>query len=309
MEVIRNMNESHTALGQMDFLLVIDAVYKHRSVTRAAQELGISQSAMSHALNKLRTRFRDPLFVRTGTEMRPTPLAEKFAGPIARALAIIQGDIINAAGFDPKTTTRTFTVCVSEVGAIAMVPRILKRLRQVAPHARLAPRSLAPDQISGALESGKADLAVGYYPMLKASTYQQALCKRTYVGIVRNDHPAVGAILTLEQLYQIPMIRTSSVHAINTLLDAHMAKHGIEPVIALETSYVMALAFLTSDSDWLALIPEELVTTMQALAPVRAVRIPLELPEIAIKQHWHQRYKDDEANRFLRKTVYEALAE
>lgn len=293
----------------MDFLLVIDAVYKHRSVTRAAQSLGISQSAMSHALNKLRIRFRDPLFVRTGTEMHPTPLAEKFAEPIARALAIIQADIINAAGFDPDTTTRTFTICVSEVGAIAMVPRILKRLRQVAPYARLAPRSLAPDAISNALESGKADLAVGYFPMLKASTYQQALCKRTYVGIVRADHPSVGEVLTLGQLYQIPMIRTSSIHAINTLLDAHMAQHGVQPVIALETSYVMALAFLTADSDWLALIPEELVATMQTLAPVRAVRIPLELPQIAIKQHWHQRYKDDEANRFLRKAVYEALAE
>lgn len=190
-----------------------------------------------------------------------------------------------------------------------MVPRILQRLRQVAPHARLAPRSLPEDQISAALESGKADLAVGYYPLLKGSTYQQALCKRTYVGIVRADHPTVGADLTLEQLYQIPMIRTSSVHAINTLLDAHMAQHGVQPMIALETSYVMALAWLTADSDWLALIPDELVQTMQALAPVRAVRFPLELPLIAIKQHWHQRYKDDEANRFLRKTVYEALAE
>lgn len=309
MEVIRNMNQTHNALGQMDFLLVIDAVYKHRSVTRAADALGISQSALSHALNKLRTRFGDPLFVRSGTEMQPTPLAEKFAAPIARALAIIDSDIIHAMGFDPATTTRTFTVCVSEVGAIAMVPRILKRLRQVAPHATLAPRSLPEEQISMALESGKADLAVGYYPMLKASTYQQALCKRTYVGIVRADHPSVGDALTLEQLYRIPMIRTTSVHAINILLDAHMAQHGVKPVIALETSYVMALAFLTADSDWLALIPDELVQTMQALAPVRAVRIPLDLPLIAIKQHWHQRYKDDEANRFLRKTVYEALAE
>lgn len=309
MEVIDNMNESHTALGQMDFLLVIDALLKHKSVTRAAQELGVSQSALSHALNKLRTRFRDPLFVRSGAQMHPTPLAEKFAEPISRALAIINHDIINAAGFDPATSTRTFTVCVSEVGAIAMVPRILKRLRQTAPHARLAPRSISPDQISDALESGKADLAVGYYPMLKSSTYQQALCKRTYLGIVRRDHPSVGEELTLEQLYRIPMIRTTSVHAINMQLDAHMAQHGIQPTIALETSYVMALAFLTADSDWMALIPEELVETMAALAPVRAVRIPLELPPIAIKQHWHARFKDDEANRFLRQTVYEALAE
>lgn len=303
------MNEFHASMGQMDFLLVIDALLKHRNVTRAAQELGVSQSALSHALNKLRTRFRDPLFVRAGTRMHPTPLAERFADPIARSLSIIRNDIFNAVGFDPAATTRTFTVCVSEVGAIAMVPRILKRLRQAAPHARLAPRSLAPEQISDALESGQADLAVGYYPMLKGSTYQQALCQRTYVGIVRRDHPAVGDTLTLEQLYHIPMIRTTSVHAINALLDAHMAQQGIKPVIALETSYVMALAHLTADSDWLSLIPEELVETMQALAPVRPVRIPLTLPPIAIKQYWHQRYKDDEASRFLRQTVYEALAE
>jgi DNA-binding transcriptional LysR family regulator len=303
------MSAIHEGLGQMDFLLVVDALLKHRNVTRAAQELGVSQSALSHSLNKLRARFGDPLFVRAGARMHPTPLAEKFADPIARSLAIIRNDILNAVGFDPATSTRTFTVCVNEVGAIAMVPRILARLRERAPHARLSPRSVPPEHISDALESGQADIAVGYYPMLKASTYQQALCKRTYVGIVRRDHPSVGETLTLEQLYALPMIRTTSVHAINSLLDAHMAERGIKPVIALETSYVMALAFLTADSDWLALIPEELVQIMQALAPVRPVRIPLELPPVAIKQHWHQRYKDDDANRFLRQTVYEALAE
>jgi DNA-binding transcriptional LysR family regulator len=293
----------------MDFLLVIDALFKHKTVTRAAQELGISQSALSHSLHKLRERFGDPLFVRAGTQMHPTPLAEKFAEPIARSLAIIRNDIINAVGFDPSTTTRTFNLCVSEVGAIAMVPRILARLRQVAPNARLAPRSLAPEQMSDALESGKTDLAVGYYPTLKGSTFQQALCRRNYVGIVRRDHPEVGEALTEEQLFRIPMIRTTSIHAINTLLDDHLTRHGLKPVIALETSYVMALAFLTAGSDWLALIPEELVSAMQALAPVRPVRIPLALPPITIKQYWHQRYKDDEANRFLRQTVYEALAE
>ena len=303
------MNDLHNSLGKMDFLLVFDAILKHKSITRASQELGISQSALSHALVKLRARFRDPLFVRTGTEMHPTPLTLKFADPIARSLAIIRNDVFNAIGFDAATSTRTFNICVSEVGAIVMAPRILSRLRAVAPLARIAPVAIPPEQISDALESGKVDLAVGYYPGLKSSTYQQALCKRQYVGIVRRDHPTVKDTLSLKQLYEIPMIRTTSVLAINSLLDAHMSQQGLSPVIALETSYVTALAFLTAASDWLSLIPAELVDIFQGLAAVRVVEIPLKLPAIAIKQHWHKRYKDDEANKFIRQVVYEALAE
>ena len=131
---IEKMKESHTQLDRLDFMLVIEAILEHKTITRAAQKLGVSQSALSHTLVGLRQRFRDPLFVRVGAEMRPTPLVSGFAEPLQRSLSIIRNEVLNSAHFDPAASQRAFKICVNEVGAYIMVPRILRLLRERAPH-------------------------------------------------------------------------------------------------------------------------------------------------------------------------------
>lgn len=302
------MNEA-TGLDRLDFLLVFEAILEHRTITRAADKLGISQSALSHALNRLRAKFNDPLFVRSGAAMQPTPLVISLSRPLQRSMAIVRNEILAAARFDPATTTRTFRLCVNEVGAFLLAPKVIRVLQKHAPHASLTPLEIARPEISDALESGRVDLAIGHYPELKTSIYQQLLFRRSYVAIVRKSHPSIGSNITAAQFYKTPLIRCTATVAVSKWLDQHFAAARQTPIIALETPYVMALATLTAATDSMAFVPEELVGALKNIAAVRVVEFPLPLPVLDLKQHWHRRFKDDGASKFLRQIVYQALHE
>ncbi len=302
------MNET-PGLDRLDFLLVFEAVLERGTITGAADKLGVSQSALSHALNRLRARFSDPLFVRAGASMQPTPLVISLTEPLQRSMAIVRNEILSAARFDPATTNRTFKLCVNEVGALLLAPKVIRILQKNAPHASLTPLEISRPDISDALESGRVDLAVGHYPELKTSIYQQLLFRRSYVAIVRKNHPRIGSSLTAAQFYKTPLIRCTATVAITRWVDQQFARVKQTPVIALETPYVMALATLVAATDWMAFVPEELVFALKSIAAVRVVDCPLALPVLDLKQHWHRRYKDDGANRFLRQIVHQALHE
>lgn len=306
--LIDEMHDAHIPSG-LDFLLVFEAVLTHGTITKAAEHLGVSQSALSHTLVRLRSHFGDPLFVRAGGVMKPTPLVLGITEPLRRSLTIIRGEILGARRFDPKTSQRLFKICVSEVGAFLLVPRLLKVLSKRAPGASLAPMEVPRAEIPSALESGAVDLAIGHFPELKSSLFQQNLFVRSYSAIVAKSHPTVGARMTARQFQQIPIVRCNSTVAINQWLDAYFAKSGPAPATALETPYLMALATIVGATQWVAFVPDELLEPMQRLASIRAVEVPAAVPRLAVKQYWHRRYKDDEANRFLRALVYEALHE
>lgn len=308
MEVIHTMNDTHEGPGRFDFLLVIEAILHHKTITQAAQSLGVSQSALSHTLTRLRERLADPLFVRVGSEMRPTPLTMRLAEPISRSLKIIREEVLSRPEFESSTTTRIFNLCVGEIGAFIVVPRILRLLRQRAPHAQLIMHSTPRAEIAEALEDGTLDVAIGYYPHLRTSIFQQLLFVRTFVGIVREDNRRVGARVTLKQLCTIPVVRTPSTHAINRWFDARL-RGEMKLQVALESQYVMALAPIIAETDWMGIISEELVPAFKQLAPLRVVALPNDAPRISIRQHWHRRHKEDAANRFFRQLIYDALHE
>jgi DNA-binding transcriptional LysR family regulator len=300
------MKNPHTGVDQLDFLLVIEAVLKHRTITRAAEALQISQSALSHTLTRLRARLGDPLFVRVGGEMQPTPLVARLSEPIDRSLRIIREEVLDAPAFNPTTTTRVFKLFVGEVGAFILIPRVLRLLHERAPLAGLATPDISRHEIGASLEDGRIDVAVGYYPELKTSIYQQLLFTRTFVGVVRQGNPSVGRRLTHRQLREVPIVRTPGNAAINRWLDRPLRGQP-EPRIAMETPYVMALASIVAETDWMGIVTEDLVSIFRKLAPVRAVSLPSDLPRIPVRQHWHRRYKEDAPNRFIRQLIYDAV--
>ncbi|WP_186307826.1 LysR family transcriptional regulator [Paraburkholderia sp. BCC1884] len=300
------MKKSHEGPDNLDFLLVIEAILAHRTITGAARALGVGQSALSHALSGLREKFEDPLFVRVGNEMRPTPLVVELAEPIGRSLKIVREEILSRPEFDPATTTRTFHICVSETGSFIIVPRVLRLLRHRAPLAHLIMHNTPRSEIAGALEDGKLDVAIGYHPHLRTSFYQQLLFSRAFVGIVSENNARVGDSVTLKQLSGIPVVRTPGTSVINQWLDQKLWRSG-KMQVALESQYVMALAPILAETDWMGIISEELVSAFKKLARLRVVSLPKDVPHVSIRQHWHLRYKDDGANRFLREVVYDAL--
>ena len=194
----------------LNLLPVFDALLKTRSVTRAGQQLGLSQPAMSYSLARLREQFGDPLFVRSGRQMLPTPLAQEIALPIGEVLDTSRRRIFSGGGFDPLSAQREFCLCLADIGGLVFLPRLRGRLRELAPRCTLRTVQAATDELEGALESGDIDLAIGFYPDLPGSLLRQRLYDREYVCVFWEEHPGIGRRLTIRQYVELEhaVIRT-----------------------------------------------------------------------------------------------------
>lgn len=292
----------------LNLLVVFDAMVEHRSVTRAGEAIGLSQPAMSAAVARLRGWFDDPLFVKTGTEMKPTPRAEELAIPVRRVIDTVRGEILQRSGFDPARTERTFTVITPDIGEVNFVPRLLKRMSQQAPAAQLRTMAKSRPAAAEALEAGVADLAIGYFPDLqKAGFFQQKLFDTAHVCIVRQDHPTVGKRLTLKDYMALS-------HAVvrpdgrEHVFEQFFEQRGLKRRVLLELSHFMSLLPVIENSDLIATVPRDLADVCCRYGTIRIVEAPIKSPVIAVHQFWHRRLHKDPANLWLRGMVQALFA-
>jgi len=297
------MNEIDNPEPQVADLKAVLALLQLGTVTRAAQRLGVSQSALSYQLERMRRRFRDPLFVRVGNRMSATPLAQALAEPAARVLRILEDEVAALARFDPATTTREFRIGVNEIGAITLIPRLMKRMAEVAPHARLAPMQVDVDSMATALESGAMDVVAGHFADTFGGLLQQFLFRRSYVCVVRADLPRVGDTMTMRQFGLAPQVHTAAVPTIRDWIDAQLRKRSLASGVRMMTHHVSAIPFIVAASDYVAVIPREVFELFRPIARLRIVRLPVPIPSITIHQYWHPRVASDPAVRFFREQV------
>jgi len=210
----------------LNFLYVLQALADERSVSRAADRLGLTQPAVSHALGKLRVLFQDDLFVRAGSVMAPTPVGERLIEGVTHALAVIQQEIWSAKSFDATTTTRTFSVCLSDMGVIVLLPRLLAALRERAPLASLRPIQLPSLELASALQDGAIDLAIGYLGKLGDNLHQQPLFHRSLVGIVKGGTKRKKVSMTLEQFIGRKHVVAGTLALTNQLLEKELRRLG-----------------------------------------------------------------------------------
>ena len=287
----------------LNLLVVFAAMLEHRSVTRAGEAVGLSQPAMSAAVARLRTLFDDALFVRSGAEMKPTPRALELAEPVRRVIETVRTDILQRSRFDPATSERTFTIITPDIGEINFVPQLLTRFADVAPHASL--RALAKPRPAAAegLESGEAELAVGYFPDLhRAGFFQQKLFDNPHVCIVRAGHPTIGKRLTLKAYL-------AASHAVvrpdgrEHVFEQFIQQRGLRRRVLVELSHFMSLLPVLENSDMIATVPRDLADVCRRYADLRIVEPPLKAPVVAVHQFWHLRFHKDPANVWLRSVV------
>jgi len=287
----------------LNLLVVFAAMLEHRSVTRAGEAVGLSQPAMSAAVARLRTLFGDALFVRSGAEMKPTPRALEVAEPVRRVIETVRTDILQRSPFDPATAERTFTIITPDIGEINFVPQLLTRFAEVAPHASL--RALAKPRPAAAegLESGEAELAVGYFPDLhRAGFFQQKLFDNPHVCIVRAGHPTIGKRLTLKAYL-------AASHAVvrpdgrEHVFEQFIQQRGLRRRVLVELSHFMSLLPVLENSDMIATVPRDLADVCRRYADLRIIEPPIKSPVIAVHQFWHLRFHKDPANAWLRNVV------
>lgn len=289
----------------LNLLVVFDAMARLRSVNKAAEALALSQPATSGALARLRTLFDDALFVRTGAGMQPTPRALELAPVVRRVVHAIESELLQTPGFDPARAERSFTILTPDIGEVAFLPGVLRRLQQEAPGVRLLAVSRQRAAAAQALMDGEADLAVGFFPDLKRANYfQQALFNTSYacIACARNKH--LPARLTMRQYLAARHILVRP-DGREHQVDQHLETKGWHRHVVVELSHFMSLVTILPGSDLIATVPHDIATVVSRLVALRQIALPFKPPQIQVQQYWHRRLHADAANRWLRGVFYE----
>lgn len=297
------MHFMHALDLDLNLLRVFDAMMRTLNVTRAAQHLALSQPATSHALQRLRKSLGDPLFVRTSKGMQPTPFALGISERVGQALGLLAACVQQEPEFAPLTTTRTFTLFITDIGDVVLLPALLAHFKAHAPRARLRAVSASFTDVGRELESGGVDIAVTVLPVLGAGFYQQALFREQYVCIARADHPHIRGKLSMAQFSKAAHALVTTEGTGHEVIEHMLIKRGLGPNIMLRTPHFLAVPALIAQSDMIATVPRRLALAALASHNIQILANPVRLPAYGVKQFWHKRLHDDPAHRWFRRLM------
>jgi len=279
-------------------LKLFDLLYTTRSVTRAAEQMGLLQPTASIWLKKLRRQLNDPLFVRTATGMQPTPAADAMIKAAREALDGLHRLSRWESTFNPATEARAFRICMTDASHITLLPQLLADVRASAPNVRLAVASI-DEHTAQMLESGDADLALGLVPELGAGFYQQSLYEQDWVCLANPRHPRVARKLSLSAYRREAHIAIAAGTG-HHLLGAALAAQHIERRVLLELPSFLGLPAIVSTTDLLVTLPRHIGETLAKTNDLSVFDCPVRIDSFTVKQHWHTRYHRDAGNRWLR---------
>lgn len=291
----------------LNLLPVLRSLLHHRSVTLAARELGMSQSAVSMALARLRGALGDQLLVRAGRGMLPTPRATALVEVLPTILEMVRDHVLSANGFVASESQRRFVVALSDVGSYVLWPRIVAAIESAAPRVQVGMRTLPQLELASALENGEVDLALGAYPDLPPTLYQRRLFERQYVALVGKQHPLAGKRLGIKAFAQVPQAVVRLASGIQDRVDDVLLKHGYKRERVLEMPSYLMLPPLLEDGCYLAVMPGQLADAFSRHGRFTSLKLPFELPTSTIRMHWHRRYHEDAGNVWLRGVVVDAF--
>lgn len=285
-------------LLDVNLLRLFELLYGSRSVTRAAEQLGLAQPTVSIWLARLRRELDDPLFVRTPAGMQPTPRADALMPIVREALASLRRLSVEKTPFEPSTASRRFVICMTDASHVNLLPQLLAHVRAQAPGIALEAERIDATTAQR-LESGTADLALGLIPELGAGYYQQTLFAQDWVCLAGRAHPRIGETLTLADYCAEAHVGIISGTGQGLLQEA-LAEQRIERRIVLKLSGFLGLGTILAATDLIATLPRQTAETLAGAGELRVLPCPFPIPAFTVKQHWHARYHHDPANRWLR---------
>lgn len=289
----------------LNLLLALDALVSLRSVTRAAEKLFVSQPAMSHSLNRLRTFFDDPLLVRSPQGMQPTQKALYLQQGVHQALSLLQSHFSQPEAFDPGTSVRHFTLCTTDYVECVLIPPLVKMLAVTAPGVHIDIKILRETIPELALADGEIDFLLGFDEYMSVPSY---LCRETWlneplIGILRHDHPLQSDQLTLSDLIALPHVFHSPLGHQGSPMDDFLAERGMQRNISVNSQSYMSAAAIVSHTDHLFILPQKVAAMMAGYWPLKMVSLPKECPGYHLNCIWHPAQDSNPALRWLRELM------
>ena len=304
-----NMHVVHIEDFEFTEIRLLAELLELRKLSAAAARLGLSQSAASHALARIRKRVADPLFVRSNGGFYPTPHGERLGMAARQALNILLDGFASNKPFDPTTTMRRFNVYLSDVGQMVFLPKLLAFMSKEAPAASLRVCPIPLEQPGVTLASGEVDLAAGFFTNLTTGFRQSVLFRERYVCVVRSDHPNFRSGMTLEAFATSQRALADASGMAHAVMEDELGKQGLGSTPRLTVPQFMVLPLVIANSDLLVIMPSRLAKAFSLLVSIKILRPPVPLRPYDIKIYWHERFHHDSANRWFRRSLIELFRE
>jgi DNA-binding transcriptional LysR family regulator len=292
----------------LNLFVAFDALITANSVSRAARQVGVTQSAMSSSLRHLRAVFDDALFLRAAHGIVPTPRARELAGPVREALRLLE-HTLGPRRFDPAASTRTFVLITSDYVEFVLLPRLLARITRQAPGVRLQMLPWGMHRVPDELAGGSADLMIGFYDQVPRHHREQLLFEERYACLVRKGHPQVSGRLTLRTYTALQHVMVTQSAGASSGIDRALAALGRSRVVGVRVSHFLNVPPLVAATDLVAALSRRVAEPFARMLPLRLFEPPLKLEVSRVGMVWHDAVHDDPAHRWLREVVAEVCAE
>lgn len=288
----------------LNLLIVLEALWSEGSVTRAAERLHVAQPTVSNALKRLRVYFGDPLLVRSGGGMRPTPRAKELIGPFRTALSHIERTVEGESAFVPTSSERVFRLATTDYVSLVLLPQLLDLLRQSAPSIRIAVTELNVAAPLEDLKSGDIDLVLGSLEPGRQDIHHSELFTDEYICLVRQSHPVIKRRVSLQQFANASHIAIRRQHGgTGGLLDDILGQQGLQRRIAIYLPHFASAPFVLLSSDLVLTTGARIGKLLQQNFPLQLLRHPVRLRPFVVYQMWHQRSDKEPGHQWLRQTV------
>ncbi|REL24451.1 LysR family transcriptional regulator [Thalassotalea euphylliae] len=286
-------------------LQVLKALLEKRNLSKVADQLGISQQAVSEQLKKLRHNFDDRLFIRTSNGVVPTPFAQSLQTKVTRALASIE-DLLIAEEFDPKTISTTFTICSTDLEQTVILPKFLTLLRKHAPKVKLAVKTLSLDDIDSSLLTGKVDLVITN-PMFAPNNYPSTtLYQEQYLCVASKDNQDIAVQSSISDVAKIPQLVVSpSRGEFSGAANKWFADQGHPRNVVLSVPTFTAAKACIAHSDLCGFIPARLLPD----PTLKIISLDKQVPGFDVIAVWHQRSSQDKLHTYIRELLMQAASE
>ncbi len=299
------MKQVHLANVDLNLLVVFDALITERHATRAAERIGLTQPAVSHALNRLRGLFGDPLFVRSPRGMVPTPAALEAAPAVRSILEQIENVLHGRQPFDTARSTRQFTIGLSDYAAVVMLPLLTARLNHEAPEVSLVVRNTNSSTGLSMLEDGSVELIAGVFPSPPPHMQEELLYEEDFICAMHSDRAVHEVPLGLGDYLSRNHLQVSTRGNPHGYADAALAKQGLKRNVTITVEHFLMAPLLADTSRLVATEPHRLFNPFADRFPLQLFQPPIDIPSFRVVQTWHARHNADPGHQWLRWLVHE----
>ncbi len=286
----------------IDYLRVLNSVLETKSVTKSARELGVTQSAVSHSLKKLREYFDDEIVYRVGNNLELTAKAQAMQAPLKNWFENLNS-ILKIEDFDPKTSKSIFTIATTDLIERLFAPSIVSKIQKTAPHVQLRFVRWHYDRIETGLGNAQYDLAIGVKSFDSPNIYQKLLYKEKLVSAARKDHPIFKKEITLEEFLSYPHVMSGSGDGRGSV-DLYLEELNRKRELLYIVNSFASAPPLIENSDCILTAPKKFLELAQKNHHISLFETPMEVNSFTMKVYWARKYQGDQKNKWLRNLFF-----